>query len=249
MDMLAADQQGPEDGVGVGLHRFRSIPIVGQIENGGFHRRKPALVLLHLRRPIVQIRNGTGGLDRCHQRQVRLHVHIHIPFLRFKAQDGILHHAVPAAGRDGHQEILPGHVRVVALLQPFTQIGEPGPHGELDVRLLLGVRAHQCAPGHVGVGGGHAIDEVALIGGGIAILLGIHGVVGAGAAAFRGPEDLKTIPQAVELRPVSGAEGVLGEDVVPAQIPVGAIPGVLLHILVLDGAEPQLVGLALALLF
>ena len=91
-----------------------------------------------------------------------------------------------------------------------------------------------------------AVEKVTLIGSRIVILLGVHGMVGAGGAALRAPEDLKILRQAVELRPFVGAETVLYEDVVPAQIPVRPVPRVRRHIAALDGAKPQFVGLALA---
>ena len=131
-----------------------------------------------------------------------------------------------------------------APFQPFLDLGEGGCHGELDIRLLLGVRTHQSATGHMGVGGGHAIEEVALIGSSIVILLGIHGMVGAGAAALRSPQDLEILRQAVELGPVAFPKGVLSQHIVAAEIPVSSNAGVLLDVPILDGTEPQLVGLA-----
>ena len=185
MDMLAADQQGPADGLGVPLHSRLPVPVVGKVPNQGLVLGQPVLHALDLRNGRRLGRYSIlHGPDRG---QLFFHIHVHRSLLRLEAQDGVLHDAVPAAGGDGHQEIFPGQIEMGAPFQPFLDLGEGGCHGELDIRLLLGVRTHQSATGHMGVGGGHAIEEVALIGSSIVILLGVHGLVGAGDAALRSP--------------------------------------------------------------
>ena len=81
-----------------------------------------------------------------------------------------------------------------------------------------------------------AIEKVALIGSSIVIHLRIHGMVGTRNAALCAPKDLIVLRQTVELRAIALPESVLSEDIVPAQITILSLTGVLLYITVFDTA-------------
>ena len=113
LNMLAADQQGPADGLGVLLHSRLAVPVVGEFPDQGLVLGQPVLHALDLR-------NGSrlGPFDVLHgpnQRQL-LHVHVHGALQRLKAENRILHDAVPVVGRDGDQEEFFGCVQMGAAL-------------------------------------------------------------------------------------------------------------------------------------
>ena len=243
MDMLAADQQGPADGLGVLLHSRLPVPVVGKVPNQGLVLGQPILHALGLR-------NGSrlGPFDVPHgpdRGQLFFHIHVHRPLLRLEAQDGVLHDAVPASGGHGHQEAFPGRAGVDAVGggKAALHLDDGGGHAELDICSLF--LAHHGAPFHMGNSrlgdhGFRAVEEVALIELHIAVLQRMNGVVGALAAALRGPKHVAVLLDAVELRPLVPVKGVSGKNVIPIHGIIPCYPR-------FDGAEPQLLWLCLAL--
>ncbi len=243
LNMLAADQQGPADGLGVLLHSRLSVPVVGKVPDQRLVLGQPVLYALDLR-------NGSrlGPFDVPHdpdRGQLRFHIHVHRPLLRLEAKGVGRHDGIPASGGHGHQEVFPGRARIdaVGFGKAALYLGDGGRHAELDVRPLF--LAHHGAPFHMGNArlgdhGFRAVEEVALIKLRIAVLQRMNGVVGALPAALRGPKHVAILLDAVELRPLVPVKGVSGKNVIP-------IHGIFPCYPRFDGAEPQLPGLCLAL--